>query len=117
MKYIIGHILFNFGNKLSENYEFIVSWMRQEKIYHYDNNNCLLELTFISNESGDLKEYSIFENNPNGVLLSEKKFKNDVLLNEISYLYDETFTLVRSQVNRDHKNASIGIVKYGYTFY
>ncbi len=105
------------GNKLSENYEFIVSWMRQEKTYQYDNNNCLLERTFISNESGDLKEYSVFENNPNGILLSEKKFKNDVLLNEISYLYDETFTLVRSQVNRDHKNASIGIVKYGYTFY
>jgi hypothetical protein len=105
------------GNKLSEIYEFIVSWMRQENIYQYDTKGYLQERTFISNESGDLKEYVVFENDPNGVLLSEKRFKNDVLLNEISYLYDETRTLVRSQVNRDHKNASIGIVKYAYSFY
>ena len=105
------------GNKLSENYNFIVSWMRQENSYQYDNNNKLLKRTFSNNESGELREYSFFENNPTGVVLSEKKFKNDVLLNDISYLYDETNTLVRSHVNRDHKNASIGIVKYGYTFY
>lgn len=105
------------GNKLSEIYEFIVSWMRQENSYQYDTKGYLQERTFISNESGDLKEYVVFENDPNGVLLSEKRFKNDVLLNEISYLYDETKTLVRSQVNRDHKNASIGIVKYAYSFY
>lgn len=107
----------NKGNKLSENYEFIVSWMRQENSYQYDNKGRLLEQTFISNESGDLKEYTVFENDANGVLLSEKRFKNDVLLNEISYLYDETRNLVRSHVNRDHKKSSIGIVKYAYTFY
>ncbi len=107
----------NKGNKLSENYEFIVSWMRQENIFKYDNNSYLSERTFISNESGEVKEYSVFENSASGVLLSEKKFKNNVLLNEISYLYDEIFNLVKSQVNRDHRNATIGIVKYGYTFY
>ncbi|MGQ0827398.1 MAG: hypothetical protein ACT4ON_03270 [Bacteroidota bacterium] len=105
------------ANKLSENYEFIVSWMRQENNYQYDSNGRLLERTFISNESGELKEYTVFENDRTGVLLSEKRFKNDVLLNEISYLYDETRNLVKSHVNRDHRNSSIGIVKYSYTFY
>ncbi|MBA3704543.1 MAG: hypothetical protein H0W84_01170 [Bacteroidetes bacterium] len=105
------------GNKLSENYEFIVSWMRQETSYKYDSNNNLQERLFITNESGDLKEYSVFENSPGGLLLSEKKFKNNILLYEISYLYDEASTFVRAQVSRDHKRASIGIVKYNYTFY
>lgn len=105
------------GNKTSENYDFIVSWMHQENLYQYDSYGRLLEKTITSNESGELKEYSVYEYNPNGVLLSEKKFKNDELTFEISYLYDETFTILKSEVSRDHKNASIGIIKYAYEFY
>jgi hypothetical protein len=105
------------GNKLSENYDFIVSWMRQENVFQYDGNGRLQEKTYTSNESGELKEYSVYEYNPNGVLLEEKRFKNNILTFEISYLYDETFTILKSQVSRDHKNASIGIVKYACEFY
>lgn len=107
----------SYGNKLSESYEFIVSWMRQENNYQYDASGKLIEQTYISNESGELKEYTAYQYGPSGVLLEEKKFKNDVLLNEISYLYDETNNLLKSKINRDHKNTSIGIVKLGYTFY
>lgn len=105
------------GNKLSETYEFIVSWMRQETTYQYDESGKLLKRTYNSNESGEVKEYSIFEYAKNAVLLTETKFKNDVLTDDINYLYDETNTLVKSEVNRDHINSSIGIVKYTYTFY
>ncbi|MGZ4159126.1 MAG: hypothetical protein ACXVED_19350, partial [Bacteroidia bacterium] len=105
------------GNKLSENYDFIVSWMHQENIFQYDSNGRLQEKTSTSNESGDLKEYSVYEYDPKGILLSEKRFKNDALTFEISYLYDETFTLLKSEVSRDHKNASIGIVKFAYEYY
>ena len=49
--------------------------------------------------------------------MEEKKFKNDALLFETSYLYDETNNLLKSKINRDHKNTSIGIVKFGYSFY
>lgn len=105
------------GNKLSENYEFIVSWMRQENTYQYDANGHLLQNTYISNESGNVKEYTVFKYDGNGVLLEEKKFKNDALLFEMSYLYDETNNLLKSKINRDHKNSSIGIVKFGYSFY
>ena len=104
-------------NKLSEDYNFIVSWMRQDNIFQYDANGRLQEKTYSSNESGDLKEYSAYQYNPNGVLLEEKRFKNDVLTFETSYLYDETFTLLKSEVSRDHKNASIGIVKLAYEYY
>ncbi|MES2591348.1 MAG: hypothetical protein V4608_05655 [Bacteroidota bacterium] len=105
------------GNKLAENYEFIVSWMRQEKSYQYDETGKLLKRTFVSNEGAELKEYSIFEYGKNAILLTETKFKNDVLTDDINYLYDETNTLIKSEVNRDHKNSSIDIVKYSYTFY
>lgn len=105
------------GNKLSETYEFIVSWMRQETTYQYDGNDKLVKRTFESNESGEVSECSIFEYSKNDLLLTETKFKNNELSNEINYLYDESNTFVKSEVNRDHKNSSIEIVKYSYTFY
>jgi hypothetical protein len=105
------------GNKISENYEFIVSWMRQERVYQYDAGRRLIERSYSGNESGEIKEYTAYQYDAKGVLLEEKKFRNDVLTHEVSYLYDETKTIVKSQVSRDHKNASIGIVKYAYSYY
>jgi len=106
------------GNILSENYEFIVSWMRQENTYKYDSTtNRLTERTFLSNESGDVKTKSIFEYDKNGVLLSEKKFRNNVFTDDINYLYDDTNTFIKSEVNRDRIHSSIQIVKLAYTFY
>ncbi len=105
------------GNKLSENYEFMVSWMRQEKAWQYDDNGKLVKQSIVSNEGGDVNEYSIYEYVKNGVLLTEHKFKNNQLTEEINYMYDEGNVLIKSEVNRDHKNASIDIVKYAYTFY
>lgn len=105
------------GRILTENYEFIVSWMRQETAYQYDSNGRLLEKTYVSNESGNVKEYSVYKYDGNGVLMEEKKFKNDALLFETSYLYDDANNILKSKINRDHKNTSIGIVKFGYTFY
>ncbi|MBN8697717.1 MAG: hypothetical protein J0L87_14395 [Bacteroidetes bacterium] len=114
------HSIINYnegGKKTSENYNFIVSWMRSENVYEYDNRGFLIEQTYSSNESGEIKTEQVFEYDANGVLLSEKRLKNNELLNEISYLYDENKKLVKSYINRDHKNASIGIVKFAYSYY
>lgn len=105
------------GNKLSENYEFIVSWMRQENTYLYDESGKLIKKSYSSNEGGEINEYSIYEYEKNSLLTSESKFKNNMLTDEINYMYDENNILIKSEVNRDHKNASIDIVKYSYTFY
>lgn len=105
------------GNKISESYEFIVSWMRQESNYVYDENNRLINKMFRSNENGEEKTYSLFTYGDKNTLLTEQKYKGDQLTNEISYLYDGANVLVKSHVNRDFKNASIGIVKYSYSFY
>jgi hypothetical protein len=105
------------GNKLSESYDFIVSWMHQEGLYEYANNGNLIRRILKTNESGELKQESTFDYDANNHLITEKKLKDAVILNEISYLFDEFTKLVKSHVDRDFKNASIGIVKYAYTFY
>jgi hypothetical protein len=105
------------GNKLSESYDFIVSWMHQEGLYEYANNGNLIRRILKTNESGEMKQESTFDYDANNHLITEKKLKDAVILNEISYLFDEFTKLVKSHVDRDFKNASIGIVKYAYTFY
>ncbi len=105
------------GNKLSENYEFIVSWMHQETTWQYDDSDKLIKRSFLSNEAGEINEYSIYEYSKNAAVVTETKFKNNTLTDEINYLYDDVNMLIKSEVNRDHINLSVGIVKYVYTFY
>lgn len=105
------------GNKLSESYNFIVSWMHQEGLYEYNARGFLIRRIMKSNESGELKQESTFEYDANGHLVTEKKIQDTIVTNEISYLFDDFTKLVKSHIDRDFKNASIGIVKYAYTFY
>ncbi|MCW3071142.1 MAG: hypothetical protein JWO44_1032 [Bacteroidetes bacterium] len=105
------------GNKLSESYDFIVSWMHQEGLYEYNSNGYLSRRILKSNESGELKQESTFEYDANGHLITEKKIQDTIVINEVSYLFDDFTKLVKSHIDRDFKNASIGIVKYAYTFY
>lgn len=105
------------GNKISETYEFIVGWMKQESKYTYNDKNQVTEFIFISNQSGDINKKTSYEYNDKGNIITEKRFAKEELLNEISYLYDDTHTFVKSHINRDFKNSSIGIVKYAYTFH
>jgi hypothetical protein len=105
------------GNKLSESYDFIVSWMHQEGLYEYNAKGYLTRRILKSNESGELKQESTFEYDANGHLITEKKIQDTIVINEISYLFDDFTKLVKSHIDRDFKNASIGIVKYAYTFY
>jgi YD repeat-containing protein len=105
------------GNKISERYDFIVSWMHQESTFEYTPAGLLSRYTFSNNESGEMKDEKTFEYNAQGTLIMERKLKDKKVLNEISYLFDENNNLVKSHINRDFKNASIGIVKYAYTFY
>jgi hypothetical protein len=105
------------GNVLTESYEFFVSWMKEEISMKYDATGRLTEKKYYSNESGDINSENVYEYDKTGLLISEKKSKNNVLLTEVNYLFDESTSLVKSEVNRDHKNSSIEIVKYDYSFY
>ncbi len=105
------------GNIISENYNYIVSWMFKENNFEYDFADRVIKHTTTSNESGDVKTQKTYEYNNAGVLQAEKYFKNNELINETTYLYDENSPLIYSRLVRDHKNASIGIVKFIYSFY
>ncbi len=105
------------GNKISENYDFTISWMHQYNSFKYDDSNQLIERITNSNENGEQNLRFTYSYDSKRWLLSESKYKNGVLQNEISYLYDSGTTLIKSQINRDFKNSSIGIIKYFYTFY
>jgi hypothetical protein len=105
------------GNKTSEYYEFMVSWMRQEKNYTYDETSRLINQSNTSNDSGEKNEHVIYDYSKNSNLLSKVQFDGTTLVYETNYMYDENTGLVKSEVNRNHKTASIDIVKYTYTFY
>lgn len=105
------------GNKISESHEYMVSWMHQESTFQYEKDGKLLKKTFAGNEGNPINEASIFEYEKNASVTIESKFKDNLLIEEVNYLYDEDHNLIKSEVNRDHKNSSIEIVKYFYSFY
>lgn len=110
----------NFNDKkniISEAREFTVSWLRQEYNYEYDSDNRLVKKIYKSNENGPVIEEFVYEYSKNGNLISEKKFKNNEMLFEIIYLYDENETLIKSEVNRDYRDCVILLIKYKYEFY
>lgn len=105
------------GKKISEYYEFMVSWMRQEKNYTYDELGRLIKQSNISNDSGEKNEHFIYEYSKDGKLLSKIQFNGTTLVYETNYMYDDNTGLIKSEVNRNHKENGIDIVKYSYTFY
>jgi hypothetical protein len=105
------------GNRNFENYEFLVSWMRQENKYQYNESGRMFDCLKTRNDSGEIREHSVFEYDKNGNILTQHKFKNDELTDEINYLFNESNSLPKSEVNRENKNSSISIIKYAYTFY
>lgn len=105
------------GNKIEEYAEYVVTWMNASTTWEYDAQGRVAERNYSSNATGDLKESVNYEYDAKGNLVGEKRFKNQDQVNEISYLYDENGTLLKSQVNRDIPNKQIGIIKYSYGFY
>lgn len=105
------------GNIISENYNYLVSWMFRESNYEYGTTDRVTKLSINSNENGDMKTATTYEYDKKGMLVSEKFYKNNVLLTETSYLYEDGVQIPNSKLIRDHKNASIGIVKFIYSFY
>ena len=104
-------------NIVSERNELIASWFRQEHFYWYNSSNQLIKKTYKSNESG-LSEWEwIYEYGKNGNLVSEKKFKNKVLMYESNYLYDDAGLLLKSEAARDYQSHCIIISKFQYAYY
>ena len=99
------------------NESFTVTWINQETKFKYNEKNQLIEKTYESNSSGLLHIKDTYEYDAKGNILTEKQYKNDVLQNELSYLFDEKDNKVSSFLNRDHINKSIRITKVFYKLY
>ena len=101
---------------LEENYEFVVTWLRINKKYKYDDKGRLTEYKYSTNSNDRPADIYKYEYNGDQNIEFIRLYSGDDFLKEISYIYDENKKLVKNQLTRDHKRNSIGIVKFTYTF-
>lgn len=104
------------GNKkmIFENYT-AASWIVQEQNFTYKNNR-MQTAEFKGNANNTITLKRIYEFDANKELLTEKQFKNDVQLKEVSYVSDSNNNLLNSFIIRDAINKNMRIVKLKYDF-
>lgn len=100
--------------KMFENYV-AASWIVQEQKFTYQNNK-LVSAEYVGNANANFKRKVEFEYDSQNELYTEKQYKNDVLIKEISYVTDKNNGLLNSFVERDPINKSMRIVKLKYDF-
>lgn len=106
----------NDANKpISINEQYTVAWITQNSAFTYNAKGQLTKATYKSNSSGDLEQLRTYEYDVNDCLLTEKQFKNGILLKEISYVTDAN-KKVNSYIIRDPNNKSLRIVKLLYRY-
>ena len=101
------------GRKKSiyENYT-AAAWIMQEQYFEYAGDK-LSVARFEGNANNKVSLRNAYEYE-GAELYTEKQFKNDVLLKEVSYITDKINGLLNSFVIRDHINKSMRIVKLKY---
>lgn len=105
------------GRKAEEDYRFSVSWVSIKNSFSYDRLGRLSSKGHRSNTGGLMEEFTRYEYDGNGNLLTEKFYRNDKQLTEKSYLYDEQGKFLKSQVERVFEKKIIEIIKYAYEFH
>jgi len=107
----------NSKNIIKETNESTVSSVRQEYNYVYNSSNKLIKKSYESNENGNLLLESVYEYGKGGNLTTEKIYKNNELIYELYFMYDENGIFIKSEANRNPKSATIFIAKYIYEYY
>ncbi len=104
------------GNKKSifEHYT-AAAWIMQEQKFNYAGNR-LTMAEFKGNANNEVIIKRTYEYDKNNELYTEKQYKNNVLLKELSYVTDEQNKLLNSLVIRDPINKTIRIIKLKYDF-
>jgi len=105
-----------FNKLISINEQYTVAWINQTSEFKYNTKNQLIEATYKSNSNGDVVLKRTYEYDANDCLLTEKQYKNNVLLKEISYVTDAQKKLT-SYIEREADKKTIRIVKLLYEFY
>jgi hypothetical protein len=100
---------------LSINEQYTVAWITQNSLFTYNQKGQLTKASYKSNSNGDIEQIRTYEYDSNDCLLTEKQFKNGVLLKEISYITDAS-KKVTSYLIRDPNDKTIRIVKLMYQY-
>ncbi len=93
------------------------SWIQQNQQFEYNEKGQLLSAIFNSNANVNLSYKHTYDYDQNGWILTDKHYKNNVLLTETSFVNDVNSSLVNSIVIRDSINKSIRIVKLKYAYF
>lgn len=96
--------------------QYIVTWLSQKTNFEYDKDNQLKKASYTSNSNGQQTTTKTYECDSANCLLTEKHFKNDLLLKEISYVTDKN-KKTTSYIIRDPNEKTIRIVKLFYKYY
>lgn len=97
-----------------ENYT-VAAWIMQKSSFDYSGKH-LVMAQFEGNANNAIILKNTYEYDAQDELYSEKQYKNDVLLREISYVADKNNNLLNSFIIRDPANKSLRIVKLKYDF-
>ncbi len=110
-------VTFNSANKpIQYNESYVATWINQVTDFTYNDKNLLIEKKYTSNASSTIELKETYEYDMNGLLNTEKHYKNNVLLSETGYVNDGDTKMLSSFVTRDYINKTMQIVKlvYGY---
>jgi len=105
------------GRLKEENSSFTVSWMRSSLKLKYNYAGQLVQKINTSNENGDetsKNEYTYVEGNLPDV---EHRYTGDVLMNDLTYIYDRKTKQLNSYFIREFQNKAIVIGRYSYEYY
>ncbi len=98
--------------EIYENYT-AASWIMQQQKFEYKNNH-LSSARFEGNSGNKVVLQHIYEYDENNELYSEKQYKNDILIRELSYVTDKSNGLLNSLIIRDPISKTMRIIKLRY---
>ncbi len=98
--------------RINENYT-AASWIMQETTFDYSKNR-LIMAQFEGNANNKLLLKNTYEYDERNELYTEKQYKNDILVREISYVSDRNNNLLNSYIIREANSKSLRIVRLKY---
>lgn len=104
------------GRIISTNEHYTVAWIMQNAEFKYEN-GILTSAEFKGNANGDVILKSTYVCDSTNCIYTEKQFKNELLLKEISYVTERENKMLNSFIARDPINKTMRIVKLHYTYY
>lgn len=104
------------GNVVSTNEHYTVAWIMQSAEFKYQN-GILTSAEFKGNANGNIVLKSTYLCDSANCIYTEKQFKNELLIKEISYVTERNSKLLTSFISRDVINKTMRIVKLFYGYY